>query len=327
MNEHTSLRILVRALLREGLRDFQPSDDPEFAEWIENSRHLSGYNYRHTQDILRNKVLKVDEDGEIWELSRGYLPPTGLHWNRDIKNWEPGYPYYARIGKPFPSNTGSSEPIPALEPVDPSDLETGDLGKYAFSPQRRKGRLEVPHEPNTNMEQHLYDAIVKLTTGNDPISPELFKVIDRLMKSGKYDDVFENLAPSTPIYRGMRIDGIQLTKLLTGKGVDADAVLLKARKGKSFSVNGIPWGRPNGTASWTLSRGRATKFAITPAGKHSGGYPILVETTIASVEKYMSYSSLYKTNVHMGGFSDEQEVAVFGVVHDTKTTIMDPNLD
>lgn len=130
--------------------------------------------------------------------------------------------------------------------------EGSPWGRIAFA-QNRKG---VPYEENTKEEQEVQDSLVDYLTGNAPLDPDAGEKMSRLIKAGLYK---KTLRPprSKKVYRGVSLSEDELRSYLKLSGREALPESGKSKKPTSVWVKE----GGGGTASWTVDRGVAEKFA------------------------------------------------------------------
>ena len=169
--------------------------------------------------------------------------------------------------------------------ISSDNKDKGPLGLYAF-PGARSDK-DLPNEPNTELEDKLFDNIYSHFFDDLKLSKNTFNKIQQLIKSKKYSDIF-NFYKSGPIYRGMSISK-QLSKKLQKN------FIYKPR---------------DATSSWTWNKSVAYDFS---EGGNMNDVSIVLKASPSknNIENWLSAKNLYNID-SISHYDNEDEVIVLG---------------
>ena len=268
----------VFAFLKKRLSSVEPNT---FYQSISKSNKFDPYSIHFLFNILINNsiwkfatvdlisfYLKTEYDGtqRRMETSRQYKPGKLAIdiWKKDIVVMD----HFINNGSAVDSLISSINSYVAAEEKSVNKFakapDDADLGQIAFS-TRREG---VPFEPNTKLEDDLYDIIRKHFGGDKTMSAEAAEKIRSYVENNYYGDVFKK-PKATTLYRGMTVDRDWIQAAVEQDNIKSPGVLEK-----SFTFTPFRGGSP-----WSTSKDVAERFA----GSVVGGRPYSVVLT-ANVE-------------------------------------------
>jgi len=150
------------------------------------------------------------------------------------------------IKNKFSGNEKALGNVPAKKAEAP---KTAPLGQIAFAPARAR----VPFEPNTKVEQDLYDSLLDHFHGEHFLNSKQAELMRKILSKGLYASVIHE--PTTEVvYRGMVVPKAWLAKALK---IKPGKLSKKGSISKSFTFTP----RKGESSSWTTSKRSAENFA------------------------------------------------------------------
>jgi len=202
---------------------------------------------------------------------------------------------------PDSKNLKASAEAPASAPLE--RIAFGDI------------RGDVPSEPNTELEDKVYEALYRYIENNKPIPAEFADVIRKIVRKGYYSKVFM-LPASKTIYRGSLITEGGMRKLLKLKS--GDEIPRKGSREGSFKITP----KNGGAASWTTSLAVAKEFSTGYATARAPKGAIYQVVFIASTDD--SKDLLDMSGLYSLGFGrdlkSEKEILALGPLKAFKMT-------
>lgn len=195
-----------------------------------------------------------------------------------------------------------------------SEKPTSPLGRFAFPMQRRSsggyGSKKVkglPSEPNTKLEDELYDSIESHVSDNDPMALKPATAFRSLLKRGLYGDVIKE--PSTAnVYRGMSVSAKWLAAVLKLK--DPKKVPDRGKVAKGFRF--VP--RKGASTSWSVDKKVAQKFSTEGGGSDTDFAMIMVAPLDENPARFLAGPDGFYKLDGPSGFKDEKETTALGPI-------------
>jgi hypothetical protein len=184
---------------------------------------------------------------------------------------------------------------------------TAPLGQIAFAPARDG----VPFEPNTKVEQDLYDALVQHFRGGHFLNSKQAELMRKILAKGLYSNVIHEPAVEF-VYRGMSVPKVWLAKALK---VKPENLPRKGVMEKSFTFTP----KQGESSSWTTSKSTASNFADDVSRDRPFSVIIYAEIDRNPNRFVAGPGGLYKIK-GPSNYSDEKEAVALGNIKVSKIT-------
>lgn len=199
--------------------------------------------------------------------------------------------------------------------------EDAPLGQYAFAPERAAIWWDMPDEPNTPVEQQLFDDLYKHVDKNISITDDTAGIIMDLIQSGLYPDVFKAPADVT-LYRGVVLP----RETVESWGIIPDDEAVRKRLDRqfvSFNVDMEINTRSHQRAtSWTTREDLAKHFTRYRGGNYEEqAKVVMVASPVDNPGKFFDLSGFYMINNSTVHYMTEKEFLGMGAIKINKLMV------
>lgn len=252
-------------------------------------------------DLPKSKQKLVDlvkKNVALREIVQGYLDSLPSESDNFFAGLE------SAVKKVVKSQNSAA--IKDMEPEVPgSDLTKAPLGSFAFAPARGG---KVPRESNTEIEQDLYDELIKHVVSNNPMSVEVAKKFRYILSKGWYKSVITE-PTGKYIYRGMYLSDDTLSNF----GIDVH------KKNHNSQIAGgeddikLTYTPTNGSSSsWSTNAEVARSFSSSTPGAMNS--VVIVARLADNQNMFLSGESGFYKLADADGLAFEKESIALGAV-------------